>query len=301
MNAGFFWSLASAFLWSTTFVCARYLLAGDMVDPITLSLLRFSVGGVLLLLLGIILYKKDIFAISLHDLLRVSFVALFGMVGMSVLLFFGQRSASAINSSLIMQLSPVFILFMGVFIGERIGAADVAGVGISLIGTLMVVGVIGNYSGSAGSWYKGELLVLAAAFSWAIYSVVGKGIVCKIGGYKATTWAMLAGSVELLILWLFLPAPVIYPKSHEGWIIIAYLAIFPTAIAFFAWYEAMRTISLSLLNVMQYLTPAFTIILAMAFLHERMQWLQWIGMVLILAGVMIIFFRREGLEKARSA
>ena len=50
---GVFWSFLSAFLWATVYVATRWLMRGEQakVDPVTLSLLRFSGGGLLLFLI----------------------------------------------------------------------------------------------------------------------------------------------------------------------------------------------------------------------------------------------------------
>ncbi len=66
------------------------------------------------------------------------------------------------------------------------------------------------------------------------------------------------------------------------------MALFPTALAFFAWYEAMRLIDLAVLNVMQYLTPVFTIILAGWWLGERLTWLQGCGIAVVLSGIALL-------------
>ena len=119
MKIGVFYSLLSAFLWSTTFVCARYLLVNKQVDPLTLAFIRFSLGALMLLIFGLLCRRKALTLPRGRDLGSMAILALFGIGGMSVLLFFGQQRTTAINSSLIMQLNPVFILFLGLFIGER--------------------------------------------------------------------------------------------------------------------------------------------------------------------------------------
>jgi drug/metabolite transporter (DMT)-like permease len=58
-----------------------------------------------------------------------------------------------------------------------------------------------------------------------------------------------------------------------------------TALAFFTWYEAMNKIELSLLNVMQYLSPIFTIILAMFLLGETVSILNVGGIILVIIGI----------------
>jgi drug/metabolite transporter (DMT)-like permease len=291
---GVFWSFLSAFLWSTTFVCARYLLAGKSIDPITLSTLRFAIGAFILLAFGLVWCRRRILAIRLRDFAHCLLMASFGVVGMGVLLFFGQQHTSAINSSIIMQVCPIFIFLLGIFIGERFTAVGFLGIVVSLAGTAMLMNVLTthglqmNFSLSN----RGDLLVIGSAACWAVYAVFSKPLVNNLGGYAATTWVMVAGALELAVLRLAWPAPVLLPGTAFEWTAVVYMAIFPTAIAFFAWYEAMRLIRLSLLNVMQYLTPVFTIVLAWALLGERMTLWQVAGIAVIMLGIMLVSRRR---------
>ena len=264
---GIFWSFASAFLWSTTFISSRWLMKAGSVDSISLSLLRFLIGGIILLVLGVLFFRARIFSVSPMDMLKLAGLGLFGIVGMSVFLFAGQRTTTAINSSMIMQINPVMIMLGGLFIGEKISARQVVGIFMSLLGCFLVVNII-SAKGFAYSPenMKGDFLVLLSAGCWAFYSVFGKNVVKRTGGYAATTWAMVFGALEL---------------------------IFPTAVAFFAWYEAMDKIDLSLLSVMQYLTPVFTIFMAFFMLGEKISLLNGIGIALVLTGVVFTSLKRK--------
>jgi len=295
MNWGVFWSFLSAFLWSTTFVCARYLLAGRSVDPMTLSALRFVIGGGFLLTVGWFWRRRQITVIRWPDFARCLLLALFGIVGMSVFLFFGQQYTGAINSSIIMQASPVFIALLGILIGERLSWKGFIGILAGLLGTAMVMNILtlNGFQMTFTQNSRGDLLVLTAAACWAVYSVFSKSLVNKLGGYASTTWVMVAGALELIVLRCVWPVPAIWPDHPQKWMAVIYLALFPTAIAFFAWYEAMRLIKLSLLNVMQYLTPVFTILLAWAFLSERITLWQLAGIGVVMLGIMLVSWRRR--------
>lgn len=285
---GVLWSFISAFLWSTTFVGARFLLRDGRIDPVSLTMVRFFVGGGLLLAIGLLLYRKRLFAVATRDLLWCALLGLFGVAAMSVLLFLGQRSTTAINSSMVMQICPVLILFGGLFIGERLRAPQIAGVLVSLLGCLMVTGVVTL----RGIEYRadhltGDLLVLLSAACWAVYTVLSKPVVTRLGGFTATVWTLLFGALETALLWVVMPTPAVWPAGGDAWATVLYLAVFPSGVAFFAWYEAMDRIELSLLNVMQYLTPVFTIILAWVLIGERMNWLNAAGVLLVLGGVLL--------------
>ncbi len=285
---GVFWSFASAFLWSTTFVCSRQLMKENAVDPVTLSFIRFLVGGGLLFGLGLWLTRGSILRVARTDLLRLAGLSLAGVVGMSVFLFFGQRSTTAINSALIMQSNPVIVMLLSVFIGEKLRTLQVGGTLLSLLGCLFVVEVI-TFQGFAfdPSHIRGDLLVGLSACCWAVYSVWSKPVVKRLGAFNATAWAMLLGAAELFLLLVLLPGPRVIPPDAFSWSLIAYLAVFPTAVAFYAWFAAMDRIELSLLNVMQYLTPAFTILLAWLLLGEGLNRLKLLGIGLIVAGVLV--------------
>ncbi len=292
--AGVFWSLTSAFLWSTTFVCARYLMRDRVIDPVSLSFFRFFAGGIVLFLFGYFFMRKKLFTIKIKDIPELAFLAVFGVVGMSALLFLGQQSTTAINTSMIMQINPVVIFLLGLFIGEKASFMQFLGIIVSLTGCLLVVDVI-SVRGFAydPKHLSGDLIIFASACCWAIYSVFGKNAVKRLGGFAVTTWTMLLGAVELLLLFMILPGERIVPDTGSAWCVISYIAIFPTALAFFAWFEAMDKIDLSLLNVMQYLTPVFTIVMAWLILSERISMLNAGGIILVIAGVILIGMKRR--------
>jgi len=286
---GIFCSFASAFLWSTTFIGGRWLLKDRSIDPVSLSVIRFGIGGILLFAFGCFFFRHKLFNIRLKDILALTWLSLFGIGGMSVFLFVGQIYTSAINTSMIIALSPILTMLLGTIAGKRLNALMVCGMLISLTGCLLVLGIITN-SGIAyknGNFF-GDLMIFSSSACWSIYAVFSGKTVERLGGYTATTWGMLIGFAELLIVRALWTWPLIMPGSAQPghWAAVLYIAVFPTAIAFFAWYEAMARIKLSLLNIMQYLTPLFTVLLAFLLFGETMNLLNIAGAAMILTGVM---------------
>lgn len=285
---GVFWSLTSAVLWSSTFVAARYLLGQEGVHPLALSFLRFALGAAALLSLGIGKQTSALWRVRPADVPVLAGLALFGMVGMSGLLFWGQQITTAVNASLIMQVSPILVLLGGVAFGERIVWRQVGGIFLSCLGCLMVVDVVGLHGVRFDTGHLlGDLLVLGAAGCWAVYTLAGKFVVARLGGFVTTTLAMICGALEFGVIILVVSVPLAWPAHAGAWAAVLYLALLPTAVAFYAWYEAMNRIEWALLNIMQYLTPVFTILLATLLLDERMKGIQVVGMALVLAGVLI--------------
>ena len=284
---GIFWSFISAFLWSTTFIGSRYLLGAEKIDPLSLSFIRFFIAGIILFIGACIICPKKLFTLSLKNICALFFLSLAGITGMGIFLLWGLSSTSAMNGSVLLATSPIFIMIMGIFIGEKISGQKVTGIILCLAGSMLVINLItSNGIFFDLSHLKGDILILSSALCWALYSVFGKKTVNELGGYVATTWVIIFGTVEQFIIICF-SSNITLPTTGPDWLIVTYIAIFPSAIAFFAYYEALRLIELSLLNTMQYITPICTIFIAIILLNEQVTLLNAIGIALVIAGIII--------------
>lgn len=287
---GFLWSLLSAFLWATVYVASRCLMGGkeSKVDPVTLSFLRFAGGGVLLFTYCFFKERGSLFVLSRSDYAKVAFLSFFSLVGMSVFLFWGQKYTSAINASMIMSSSPVLTMLLGLLIGERINLLQLAGMVLSTLGCMMVIEVItpGGMNFTSSGWV-GDALVLASSFSWALAAVLAKRILRPGNDLAVTAWSMLFAGATLLVIDLILWEQAEIPTDRTTWLLIVYLAVFPSALGFYAWNAALSRISLKLVNIMQYLTPIMTVAMAYFILQEPLNSCKIFGIAAVLAGIVL--------------
>jgi len=289
-RTGIFWSFLSAFLWATVYIVSRRLMGGEraQVDPVTLSLLRFSIGGAILFGICLATVRRELFAFSLRELGDVFLLSQLSVVGMSVFLFWGQRYTGAINSAMIMTGSPVLIMLLGLLEGERVTKLQVAGMTVGTIGCLMVIGVIGM-----GGWtysfqsFRGDGLVLLAALCWSAGAILARRIVARRHDLAVTAWSMVFASVTLLGINSVRTGGIVMPGNAVTWLLVLYLAVFPTAIGFYAWNAALNRVSLSVVNIMQYLTPIMTMGLAWLLLGESLDGFKFIGAAMVIGGVML--------------
>ena len=303
-NPGVFWSFLSAFLWATVYVATRWLMRGEeaKIDPVTLSLLRFGAGGLLLFVFCLVVNRRALFRLSKRDYLRVAVLSQFSFVGMSVFLFWGQRYTTAVNSSMIMSSAPVLTILLGLFIGEKISLRQGIGMAVGTLGCMIVIGVVTEqgltYSPTS---FRGDLLVLASALSWSIASVYAKKVVTPENDLAVTVWSMLFASLSLLLINCFRMNEVVLPQSGAVWMLLGYLAVFPTALGFYAWNAAMGRISLNLVTIMQYLTPIMTILMAWALLGETLSLFEIFGAVLVIAGIGYSSWPKRKVAQGRAA
>jgi len=278
-------------------VSGRFLISTHEIDPVSLSVIRFFIGSLCLFAIGFFLLKKRMLVMEFKDVPYLFLISALGITGMSLFLFIGQKHTTATNSSLIMQLNPFFIMVLSVFIGEKISRRKVAGLILSFIGCLFVIEILTvNGLSITSTNNEGDIFILLSALCWAIYSILSKNIVKKYGSFKTMAWVMFFGFLELTFIYLVMPFNTMLPTHGISWVLIIYLGIFPTAIAFFAWFEALNTISLSLLNIMQYITPFFTILLSCIFLKEQLKANHYMGILIIACGIFISEYKVKRLN-----
>ncbi|MHC4871755.1 MAG: DMT family transporter [Planctomycetota bacterium] len=285
---GIFCALVNVIAWGSSHISGRWLMSGQYIDLISLGAIRYTAGGLILLGLGLIFHRKKLLAVTPRDLLVLSGLGALGIVIHTSLLLLGQSHTTAINSSLIYSLNPVMVLILGIFWGHKIDKVKTVGILLSLCGCLLVIGVINENGFNYNSDHLyGDMIILISSACWALYILLSTKTVNRLGGFTATTWSMLSAAVQFLLIQISWPLETHLPSSGETnqWLVVLYVVLVPTAAGFFFWYEAMARIELSLLNVMQYLTPVATIVLAYFILSERMTLLNIIGAILTMAGI----------------
>ena len=269
-NTGIIWSLLSAFLWGTVFITGKFLMQNNLIDPISLSAIRFTLAGIILSLYTFKVRRSAFYKLKKQFFFNFFIFALIGITGMSVILLFGQKYTSANNSSFIMQMNPILMIILGIFWKIIPSKKNILGMIISVIGCLMLIDIltpVGFRIDIKNNF--GDLLVASSAFCWALYSLMAKETVEIVGGLISTTWIINFGAIQLLLAAFLIPRDIYIDISISTITVILYLAIFPTAIAFLAWFKAMKRIDLSLLNIMQFISPIFTLILAYLFSSIR--------------------------------
>ncbi|MDH7569528.1 MAG: DMT family transporter, partial [Armatimonadota bacterium] len=256
---------------------------------------RFFIGGATLALLLMARGGPSRLAPLLRDPRSFFWPAATGIAGMGVLSAVGAALTTAVNVSLIMNANPVFVALLAPLAGERLTASRVAGALVGLAG----VGVVVLSSSDAGPSFVGardvlgSLAAVGSALGWAVYTLLGKGVVERYGGVTATAGAMIWGAVLLLPFVAAGPLP--RGLSGEAAALLFLLGVLPTAFAFALWYRALALVDAAALAPTQYLAPPCTILLAWFLLHERIDAALVLGLLLIFAGIAVATRRpRQG-------
>lgn len=148
-----------------------------------------------------------------------------------------------------------------------------------------------------GSWHvdvSGLLICLTAGFCYALYTLVSKRLVKIAPPLMITKHTFsLAIFIATPIAWIMAGAPTF---SSTSIIVILYLGIFTTGIAYLLYANALKHISAPTGVALSLIEPIVAFVLAIIVAHEVVNPLVIVGLLLILAGLGIVL-RSEGQQK----
>jgi len=265
------------------------------VDSVTLLLLRMLFA--LPFYLGIAVYhsrKKEAYKITKKDYLVIFFLGIVGYYLSSLLDFIGLQYITASLERLILFAYPTIVVIIGVFYyKEKINRSQL----IALLLTYIGIGIvfIGNVSiTNQHNLIIGSLLVGLCAITYAIY-IVGSGqLVPKMGTWLFTSYVLSISSIAVILHYLIqnqgignLDLPI--EVYGYGLLMATLSTVIPTL--FVA--ESIRLIGASNLAIISSVGPISTITLAWLFLDERLTFVQLLGGLLVLCGVVFITVSRK--------
>jgi drug/metabolite transporter (DMT)-like permease len=213
--------------------------------------------------------------------------ALVGMLGYwfaSYTDFLGLVYISAQFERLILFTYPAFVVILGaLFFAQPIRAPTLVGIAVSYLGLALIFATKTTTLG--GDVTKGAALVLVAALAFALYQLLAKQVIGKIGPRLFTCIAMTgAAAAALLQFALTQPLASLLVSQHMLFYGVL-IAVVATVLPSFLLNTALQRISAQANATIGTLSPVVTILLAVVILGEAFAWIDAAGTALVLAGV----------------
>ena len=280
-------ALFAAVVWGASFVATKAALRE--IDPVTLIVLRFAIG---VLVLGFAVWYRRVFRwVSARDL---ALLALLGASAITIhqgLQATGLLFTSATNMAWLVALIPVFTAILAwLFLSEKFGVAKIVGLAIAFVGALVVVtrGALTPDTLRLPST-TGDLLALASALNWAIFSVASKPMLRRLPPTLMMGYLMFIGWVFVLPFFAIGQGwNALGHLTTGGWLAVAFLGFFCSGIAYIFWYDALAHIDASQVSAFIYLEPLVTVIVAAIVLNEQFTVVGFLGGLTILLGVYLV-------------
>lgn len=149
---------------------------------------------------------------------------------------FGDQAFDGAHGSADYRPSPAFIALFAVWLlKERIHKLQLAGILLATIGVLIVIGIPDE--ADAQSSLLGNLILLVAAVSWGLYTVMSKKATLRYSSLAVTTYVALFGLIFTcpVMVWELSVTAVSWDFSWKIWAGVLYIGIISTAGAFYLW------------------------------------------------------------------
>jgi drug/metabolite transporter (DMT)-like permease len=270
--------------WAGNWVVGRAI--HEQIPPFTLNFWRWA-GSLLLILPVSWLLLREQWPLMLQHWKWVLPMGAIASAIFQSMVYLGLQSTTALNGALIIALVPVVVVIIAALIlGDRIRSRQGLGILVSFAGAVAIIGR-GELSVLRTLGFNpGDLWILAAVPVWSLYTVLLKRWPPGLHRMSFLAAIALIGVVFQFPLYAWELATgqhmLVTPESIAS---IAYTALFASFLAFVFYNTAMDRTTPAVAGLFHHLLPAFTAVLGMVFLGERMGWYHALGVALIVLGL----------------
>ena len=226
---------------------------------------------------------------------RITMIGFFSTVVYQAFFMFGMQYTAAGDASLMITFNPFFTALLAIFfLNERMHWRLGTGLTLGIIGVTILFLYSPNVDIPFNERALGDLLIAAAALSWACNSILMKKAMTtpapdateSLSPLQLTVWSSVVGFLLLTpvvaveTMYAGWPDPNLY-----GWISLVFLAIFSTVISYVWFADGIKTIGAGKSALYVYLVPPFGILSGWLLLDEKLGVPLLISFVLIVGGV----------------
>ena len=284
-NLAYLILILTTIFWSGNFIVGK---AASMyqIPPFSLNFYRWFFAGLILLPFTYQeLIKKKKYIIN-----NLGFFIVLGITSITIfnsIVYYSLYYTQVISGILMISTIPVWIIFISSILKiEKTNIYQIIGVILSLTGVIFIItkadlNLIKNLD-----FNKGDLSMVIAMFSWAIYSAL-----LKSKKYEISQVSLLE---VVIICGLFFLIPIYFIEMNMGnliilgkpfYLILAYVVIFPGLASFFFWIKGISIIGANRAGIFLHLMPIMGAIMAMLIFDERFMFYHILGAIFIIAGI----------------
>ena len=288
LKAAIFLCFASLF-WSGNFVIGRFSSLENIVSPLSLAFYRWVIA--FLILTPFCLQK----AVKELPLLKkqpgmIFLIILTGPTLFNTLLYLGLTATTVINSLLIISTTPMLIILLNKLLYKaQTNIFQMIGIFISLIGVCYVIAK-GSFQNIFDSeFYFGDLFILLAVASWALYSIFLKKNETGVSGFSFLYLSFVFTVILLFPVYLY----DIFIQNNsinidqKTLLVIGYTGIFPSIISYMCWNTGVALIGPNKSGPFLHLMPIFGGILAFLVFRETLEIYHYAGILSVIIGIII--------------
>ena len=270
-----FWTIA-LLLFSSLEVVSKPIMG--QVDPFTMTFMRFFIGGLFLFFISTLVRRAGYQKMIKADFFKIVFIGSLNTIFSMTMLQLSIKYGNASSAATLISTSPLFTaLFAYLIISEKVTKRKKIGIALGLVGIITF-----GFGMLEGDTLAGILFGIIAAVTFGMYSVLLRRHIARYGPLRCTAYSTLIPSLIYGFFLLITGQFTIPVLDTQGWVIVFYLGICVTGIAYYALLEAVNRMGATIAMRLFYVKPVVATTFALIFLSEPVGFVKIIGMGIII-------------------
>lgn len=284
---GIGWAAVASVMWGISGTTLQ-LISQNLAIPATWMLsTRTLITGIILLVISFILYGRRTFDVFKHwdTTISVATYAIFGLMLNLLTFYYAVQTGNASAATILQYLSPLFIVLGDVVIlRQRPLRSDIAAFILAMLGVVLCItrGNLHSLALPAVSILWG----LGSGITAAFYIVLPKRAVAKNPPLVVLGWGTIIAGV---LFNLYRPMWVNPPHISMTLILsVGTVILFGTVLPFGLLLHASNLAPSDVVSIMDALQPIVTSVLSVIFFHLFMNWVEILGIILVLVAIYVL-------------
>ena len=269
--------IALYFIWGSTFIGMKFAI--ESFPPFMMASLRFLFAG------GLLYGALRLTGAPGPSLTEWSGAAVVGTLLLSVGnagVAYAQQWVDTGAAAMVIATVPIWVTMFSGLGGEWPLRREWLGITLGLLGVVIL-----NLDGNMRASPLGATVLLVAAASWGLGSVLGKRLPLPSGAMSSAAQMLAGGAVLAVISWLQSEKMTAAPTTN-AMLALVYLVLFGSFIAYSAYLYLLKTVRPALATSYAFVNPLVAVALGSWLASERIGMFEVIAMAVILIGVMLV-------------
>ena len=285
-TAYIFLILATLF-WSGNFIVGKAASLFE-IPPFTLNFYRWTFAWLILAPFTL----REIFQKKNYILKNIKLILVLGITSITLfnsIVYYSLNFTQVISGVLMISTIPVMIIFFCWILKiEKTNFYQISGVIFSLLGVAVIVTKADLGKLLSLNFNKGDLWMVVAMFSWAMYSALLRKKKFDLTHMSFLQTIITGGLILLLPAYLIEIALGYKLNINLPFVLtLSYVVLFPGLASFFFWIKGISIIGSNRSGIFLHLMPIFSTVMAILIFNEKFMDFHLIGATLIVTGIVL--------------
>jgi drug/metabolite transporter, DME family len=284
---GGFWLVTiAAILWGTIGVATQAIYNIDSTSSLFINLMRMLIAAPVLLLACWRMVGRKMFAAQRRDFLIMLLTGT--LLAISQAAYFAAIHASGVTipTLLAICIAPIVVTCVSVLLKfETLTRRIVLALLFALSGSVLLVG-FHSPEGTSDQLLLGIIFSVISAVAYAGMIICGRFLAADYHPLQVTAFTFSIGAVVLLLVNVV--SGIVAVHTTQGWLLVLYLGLVPTALAYWLFQTGLRSVSATTASILGMLDPLVTAVLAWALFGETLGSSGIVGAVLLILSVFLL-------------